>query len=70
LVRNGQFLSVGHTLIASYLRYGFIGNPTINIVVTPQVGEKELSYSAVTDWIADKLKLEFQVRLFQTCLFF
>jgi hypothetical protein len=30
-------------------------------VATPQVGEKEVSYPAVTEWIADKLKLEFQV---------
>jgi hypothetical protein len=31
------------------------------LVATPQVGEKEVSYSAITDFIADKLKLEFQV---------
>ena len=41
--------------------YGFVDSPTINLVATPQVGEKEVSYSAVSDWIADKLKSEFQV---------
>lgn len=30
------------------------------LVATPQVGEKEVSYSAISDFIADKLKLEFQ----------
>lgn len=32
------------------------------LVATPQVGEKEVSYSAISDFIADKLKLEFQVK--------
>ena len=27
---------------------------------TPQVGDKEVSYSAISDWIAEKLKNEFQ----------
>ena len=50
------------TLVFFYLiRYGFIGNPNMNIICTPQVGEKEVSYSTVTDWIADRLRLEFQV---------
>jgi hypothetical protein len=35
----------------------------MTLVATPQVGEKEVSYSAVTEWIADKLKLEFQVNI-------
>lgn len=43
------------------LWYGFVTNPTMILVATPQVGEKEVSLSAITDWIADKLKQEFQV---------
>lgn len=43
--------------------YGFVTNPQMVLVATPQVGEKEVSYSAITDWIADKLKIEFQVSL-------
>ena len=35
------------------------------LVATPQVGEKEVSYSAITDWIALKLKQEFQVSVKQ-----
>jgi hypothetical protein len=31
----------------------------MTLVATPQVGEKEVSYSAISDWIADKLKQEF-----------
>jgi hypothetical protein len=31
------------------------------IVATPIVGEKEVTYSAISDWIAEKLKQEFQV---------
>ena len=48
-------------LIAIDQRYGFVTNPTMVLVATPQVGEKEVSYSAITDWIALKLKQEFQV---------
>ena len=33
----------------------------MTLVATPQLGEKEVSYSAISDWIADKLKQEFQV---------
>ena len=36
----------------------------MTLVATPQFGEKEVSYSAITDWIAEKLKQEFQVSLF------
>lgn len=43
-------------------RYGFVSSPQMVLVATPQVGEKEVSYSAITDWIADKLKQEFQAR--------
>ena len=44
-------------------RYGFASNPQIVIVAKPVVGEKEVTYSAISDWIAEKLKQEFQVRL-------
>ena len=40
--------------------YGFVEKPQMTLVATPQVGEKEVSYSAISDWIADKLKQEFQ----------
>lgn len=50
-----------------FFRYGFASNPQMVIVATPQVGEKEVSYSAISDWIAEKLKQEFQVTL--TALF-
>jgi len=36
-----------------------VSNPQMTLVATPQVGEKEVSYSAISDWIADKLKQEF-----------
>lgn len=42
-------------------RYGFASNPQLIIVATPIVGEKEVTYAAISDWIAEKLKLEFQV---------
>jgi hypothetical protein len=45
------------------LWYGFITNPILNLDIIPQVGEKEMSYTTVTDWISDRLKLEFQVYL-------
>ncbi len=44
-------------------------------MATPQVGEKEVTYRAVSEWIAEKLKQEFQVRFhisiwtFKFCLF-
>jgi hypothetical protein len=44
--------------------YGFAKKPNILLVATPQVGEKEVSYSAISDFIAEKLKQEFQVILF------
>ncbi|CAF0990777.1 unnamed protein product [Brachionus calyciflorus] len=40
--------------------YGFVTKPKMDLVATPQVGEKEVSYTAISDLIADKLKLEFQ----------
>lgn len=43
--------------------YGFVSSPQMTLVATPQVGEKEVSYSAISDFIADKLKQEFQVNL-------
>lgn len=45
------------------LWYGFVNSPNMTIVATPQVGEKEMNYTAISDWIADKLKSEFQVIL-------
>lgn len=47
--------------------YGFVEKPQMTLVATPQVGEKEVSYAAISDWIADKLKQEFQVSY---CLLF
>ena len=44
--------------------YGFVEKPQMTLVATPQVGEKEVSYAAISDWIADKLKQEFQVSYF------
>jgi hypothetical protein len=41
--------------------YGFVSKPQITLVTTPQVGDKEVSFSAITDWISEKLKVEFQV---------
>ena len=52
-------------LFEMFFRYGFISNPILNLDIIPQVGEKEVSYTAVTDWISDRLKLEFQVRFIE-----
>lgn len=41
-------------------RYGFASAPQMVLTATPQVGDKEVSYSAISDWIAEKLKQEFQ----------
>jgi hypothetical protein len=41
--------------------YGFVEKPQMILVAIPQVGEKEVSYAAISDWIAEKLKQEFQV---------
>ncbi len=43
--------------------FGFVSNPQLVLCATPQVGDKELAYSAISDFIAEKLKLEFQVAL-------
>jgi len=40
--------------------YGFVDKPIMVLVARPQVGEKEVSYAAISDWIAEKLKQEFQ----------
>jgi len=40
--------------------YGFVEKPVMVLVARPQVGEKEVSYTAISDWIAEKLKQEFQ----------
>ncbi len=45
------------------VRYGFVENPVLMLTVTPQVGVKEVVYTSVTEWIADRIKLELQVRV-------
>ena len=42
------------------IRYGFVEKPQMILVATPQIGDKDVSYAAISGWIADKLKQEFQ----------
>jgi hypothetical protein len=48
------------SLPSDRLWYGFQTAPQMILSATPQVGDKEVSYSAISDWIAEKLKNEFQ----------
>ncbi|XP_013384366.1 testis-expressed protein 2 [Lingula anatina] len=42
------------------LWYGFRTNPRLWLTAKPRVGEREVSYTHVTEWIEKKLALEFQ----------
>jgi hypothetical protein len=48
-------------ILRKHSRYGFVENPILALTVTPQVGVKEVLYTTVTEWIADKLKMELHV---------
>jgi hypothetical protein len=45
-------------------RYGFRTNPRLWLCAKPQVGERAISVTHITDWIEKKLALEFQVHKF------
>ncbi|XP_076451047.1 testis-expressed protein 2-like [Babylonia areolata] len=42
------------------LWYGFRGPPRLSLVAKPQVGERVVTITHITDWIERKLELEFQ----------
>ncbi len=50
------------------LRYGFRSTPSLWLSAKPWVGEREVSFSHVTDWIEKKLAVEFQVRRVINCV--
>lgn len=45
----------------SFNRYGFRGPPRLKLVAKPQVGERAVTITHITDWIERKLEIEFQV---------
>ena len=43
-------------------RYGFRSPPHLELKARPKLGEREVTFAHVTDWIEKKLDQEFQVR--------
>lgn len=46
-----------------FFRYGFRSPPLLELKARPKLGEREVTFAHVTDWIEKKLEQEFQVRL-------
>jgi len=44
-----------------HVRYGFRGKPELVLFAKPWVGDREVNLSPLTDWIENKLAVEFQV---------
>ncbi|MGH0116992.1 UNVERIFIED_CONTAM: hypothetical protein FKN15_024937 [Acipenser sinensis] len=51
------------------LWYSFQIPPRLDLRVRPKLGEREVTFSHVTEWIEKKLQQEFQVRITITCTF-
>lgn len=43
------------------LRYSFQAPPQLDLHVRPTLGDREVTFTHVTEWIEKKLKCEFQV---------
>jgi len=43
------------------VRYGFRKPPRLELKARPKLGEREVTFAHVTDWIEKKLDQEFQV---------
>lgn len=50
------------TISSSLLRYSFSVPPKLDLRVCPKLGEREVTFYHVTEWIEKKLKDEFQVK--------
>ena len=44
------------------VRYGFRSKPDLVLFAKPCVGDREVNLSPLTEWIENKLAVEFQVR--------
>lgn len=57
------FLSASHNLFLSFWlhRYSFRVPPRLDLHVRPTLGEREVTFTHVTEWIEKKLQCEFQV---------
>lgn len=44
-----------------FFRYGFRSPPLLELKARPKLGEREVTFAHVTDWIEKKLEQEFQV---------
>lgn len=47
--------------VSVYFRYGFRSAPHLELKARPKLGEREVTFAHVTDWIENKLNQEFQV---------
>lgn len=54
-------LFVYYCLTYVYFRYGFRSPPHLELKARPKLGEREVTFAHVTDWIENKLNQEFQV---------
>lgn len=45
-----------------FCRYGFRSPPLLELKARPKLGEREVTFAHVTDWIEKKLEQEFQVQ--------
>lgn len=45
----------------TFLRYSFRTPPRLDLNVRPTLGEREVTFTHVTEWIEKKLQCEFQV---------
>lgn len=48
-----------------FFRYGFRRPPHLELKARPKLGEREVTFAHVTDWIEKKLDQEFQVHIFE-----
>lgn len=50
------------SLTGWFFRYGFRRPPHLELKARPKLGEREVTFAHVTDWIEKKLDQEFQVK--------
>ncbi len=51
--------------VSVYFRYGFRSAPHLELKARPKLGEREVTFAHVTDWIENKLNKEFQVSIWE-----
>lgn len=55
------FIFVALTLTCCFFRYSFRLPPRLDLHVRPVLGDREVTFTHVTEWIEKKLQCEFQV---------